>query len=375
MKHGFKAGLLALSIFSAFGAQAAEVSIYGGVSTGAVFSQSEALSYDGVKQSDRTRNFSMESAWYGDSIFGITGEEELGNGWKVGFTLENEFASDSGELADSEKLFDSQSYLWVGNDLMKVAAGNIGGLASAGGDFDLVGGFDPLEAAFGVGGMGLFASRDYASANSLVLEVTPADGLKLSAMGTFGEDDSEAKWSQRTHYYAVGAAYETGPFAAAAVLEMLDYAGSSDVQKNAYFYTVGASVDFEFVKPVFMYQHGEHVATWQGEALDPADRYQTDSFLLGATASAANGTVMASMQYLEAKHEASGTKGSATVLGLAYTYELSKRTVLYTGATWAAGDKGLDKDLSVSDGEFGALEGIRGDLNGWTAGLGIAHSF
>lgn len=384
MSFKAKFGVLAAAMAMAFTAQAANVTLYGSVSTGVVVSGTSKLTNEEGVESKSTTNFGMESAWAGDSIFGLTGEEELGNGWTVGFTLENEFASDSGTLATDGTLFDSQAYLRVGNDFVNIAAGNIGGLASAGGDFDLVGGFDPLEAAYGVGGMGLFASRDYATANSLVVEVTPLDGLKISAMGSFGESDSASSWAARTHYYAVGANYEVGPFAAALVGEMFNYDSSEGQLDNAYTVTLGLSYDFEFVKPMFMYQHGENLRTFQGESIadfdgyndiNDGDSYKTDSFLIGATAPLGNGTLGASVQYLKAKNDANGVKAEATVVGVAYNYELSKRTSIYAGATYAVGSKGLDKDLSQANADIGALGDLRGDLNGWSAGIGINHAF
>ena len=114
-----KKTLAAVAVLGAFAgsAMAANVELYGSVSTGLVFTHT-----DSTDEASSTNSMTMESAWAGDSVFGLTGEEELGNGWKVGFALENEFSSDTGALANDGKLFDSMSYLWVGNDLVKVAA-------------------------------------------------------------------------------------------------------------------------------------------------------------------------------------------------------------------------------------------------------------
>lgn len=369
-----KLGMLAAAVALSFGAQAANVTLYGSVSTGVVLSGSAKLTEAGETTDKRSTNLAMESAWAGDSIFGLTGEEALGNGWTVGFTLENEFSSDSGELASEGTIFDSQAYLRIGNDFVNIAAGNLGGLASAGGDFDLVGGFDPLEAAYGVGGMGVFASRDYASANSAVVELTPADGLKISAMGSFGETDSNASWAARTHYYGVGVSYEAGPLAVAAVAEMMNYDSSNTDRKidDGFTYTVGVSYDFEIVKPMFMYQHADKVLGFQDyEEINGA--FKADSFLIGATAPVGSGTLAVSVQYMKAKEVESGVKGEATVFGAAYTYEMSKRTSLYAGATYAFGGKGLDKDLSGTSVFAGS--DLRSSLNGWQAGIGINHAF
>ena len=78
---------------------------------------------------------------------------------------------------------------------------------------------------------------------------------------------------------------------------------------------------------------------------------------------------MASAQYLKAKDK-EGVKGNATILGVAYNYELSKRTSIYCGATWADGSKGLDKK---ADSPIAVFD--RGELNGYAVGLGLNHTF
>ncbi len=388
MRQSIKLALAAAAVSAAFGVQAAEVSLYGSVSTGLVYKHSNELTTGGQLDEKKTNSLSMESGWFGDSIWGITGEEELGNGWTVGFTLENEFASDTGALGTEGTLFDSQAYLRVGNDTFNFAFGNIGGLASAGGDFDMIGGFDPMGAFFDVGGMGAFATRDYASSNMIVAEVTPMEGLKVSFMGSVGEDDSSADavaWEDRTHYYGIGASYEVGAFAAAAVVEMLNYDSKSNnadtKDDNAYTFTLGVSYDFGVVKPSFVYQHADKLRTFQGEPIvDDNDAYfgsfKYDSFLLGATAPIADGTLMASVQYVKGKGKngsVEGQKGDATILAVGYSYELSKRTSLWTGATYAVGGDGLDKDLSSANDEFEGME--RASFNGYSFGLGLVHTF
>ena len=127
MKTAFKMTLAAAAAALAMtSVQAASVSLYGSISTGVVVTGTDKLTTAGAVDQDRTTTTSMENAWYGDSIWGLTGEEELGNGWKVGFTLENSYESDTGAL-DGD-LFGSQAYLKVTNDVVTVAAGNIGAL-------------------------------------------------------------------------------------------------------------------------------------------------------------------------------------------------------------------------------------------------------
>lgn len=378
----FKTTLLAMAVSAAaFSVQAAQVSLYGSVSTGVLYQNQASLS-GGEEPQESKDSFTMESGFWGDSIWGITGEEDLGNGWTVGFTLENEFGSDTGEMAGADPegsvLFDSQAYLRIGNDKVNFAFGNIGGLASAGGDFDLLCAFDPMEAFVGVAGLGAFASKDFASGNMAVVEVTPMEGFKVSLMGNTGDDDSNAKWSDRDHYYGLGVSYENGPLALAAIAEMRKYdrmaAWDANVDNDAsWTFTVAAAYDFEVVRPSFVYQHASKTHEFAAGDISE-DAYNFDSFMLGATAPLGQGTLRASVQYVKGENDAvSDEEGSATILGLAYTYDMSKRTTLYGAAFYSVGGDGLDKDLGANGKEFGLMG--RADYNSVGFGVGLVHTF
>lgn len=374
----FKTTLLAMAVSAAaFSVQAAQVSLYGSVSTGVLYQNQASLSGgQGATNQESKDSFTMESGFWGDSIWGITGEEDLGNGWTVGFTLENEFGSDTGEMASDGTIFDSQAYLRIGNDKVNFAFGNIGGLSSAGGDFDLICGFDPMEAFVGVAGLGAFASKDYASGNMAVVEVTPMEGLKVSLMGNTGDDDSsEPKWSDRDHYYGLGVSYENGPLALAAIAEMRKYNRVADWADNddSWTFTVAAAYDFEAIRPSFVYQHASKTREFAAGEISGA-AYNFDSFMLGATAPLGQGTLRASVQYVKGENDAvSDEEGSATILGLAYTYDMSKRTTLYGAAFYSVGGDGLDKDLGTNEMAFGLMD--RAEYNSVGFGVGLVHTF
>ena len=374
----FKTTLLAMAVSAAaFSVQAAQVSLYGSVSTGVLYQNQASLSGgQGATNQESKDSFTMESGFWGDSIWGITGEEDLGNGWTVGFTLENEFGSDTGEMASDGTIFDSQAYLRIGNDKVNFAFGNIGGLASAGGDFDLICGFDPMEAFVGVAGLGAFASKDYASGNMAVVEVTPMEGLKVSLMGNTGDDDSsDPKWSDRNHYYGLGVSYENGPLALAAIAELRKYTRVADWADNddSWTFTVAAAYDFEVIRPSFVYQHASKTREFAAGEISGA-AYNFDSFMLGATAPLGQGTLRASVQYVKGENDAvSDEEGNATILGLAYTYDMSKRTTLYGAAFYSVGGDGLDKDLGANETEFGLMG--RADYNSVGFGVGLVHTF
>ncbi len=362
-----KLALAAVATLAALGANAADVNIYGSISTGIVATHVRGTAENGNKS---TTAVTMESAWAGDSVWGITAEEELGNGWKAGVALENEYDSSSGALASEDAIFDSMSYLWVGNDTVKFSIGNLGGgITSGGGDFDMASAFDPLEAAYGLGGMGLFSTKDLAPDSAIALEITPVEGLKIGMQASMG-DKTISKWSERDHYYGIGVSYENGPFAAMVSGETVRYAATSVMPKmNSYYLTAGVSWDAGFIKPMALYQYGKKVSLrgFADGAIESIFDNEDDdipgkvhSILIGATAPVAGGTLAVSGQYANVKATTFNGKGRAYTLGVSYNYEFSKRTSLYAGAVYVKGKKAFDK-----------FDGF----NQFQAGLGINHTF
>lgn len=362
MRTSFKLTAAAALMAMGFAAQAASVTLSGNVSTGLVYGHTEALSDATGELSAKSDNLSMESGWFGDSNVVLSGEEELGNGLTVGFTLEAGYLSDTGEMDGS--LFEAQSYLSIGNDFFTVAAGNFGFLSSGGGDFEMVSAFSPFGTFMGTNGMGAFKKTlDAASGNSMVLQVRPVEGLTVALMGSMG-DDSKTNWNQRGAYYGLGLGYENGPVAGVFTVEGFEDAkddGDLDRDNATIVYTIGASYDFEAVKPMFLYQYVDD------------DTYKSHSAMLGLTAPIGEGTLMANAQYYKTDAKDSDDKGSAVMLGVGYEYPFSKRTSVFGGVSWAQGDDAYDKNsaysLSTDDQEFQAA------VNGYTIGFGLKHAF
>ncbi len=355
---------VAAATLAALSVNAAEVNIYGSISTGVLVTHTKATAQN---NNDSSTSFAMESAWAGDSVWGITADEDLGGGVSVGVALESEYDSSTGQMTDEGKLFNSMSYLWVGNDKVKLSVGNLGGaITSGGGDFDMASAFDPLEAAYGLGGMGLVATKDMAPDSAIAVEVTPAEGLKIGFQASMG-DKTVTKWSEREHYYGVGVSYENGPFAAMVAAENLRRAKTDTLDRDAYYLTAGVSWDAGFIKPMALYQHANKTSLrgFADGALESAYEDsdaagKVDSFILGASAPVAGGTLAFAGQYANVKYTDADKKGRAYTLGVSYTYEFSKRTSLYAGAVYVKGEK-----------EFKEYD----SFNQYQVGLGLNHTF
>lgn len=357
MKTVFSLGVVSAAVLGAMSVQAAEVTLYGSVSEAIVIKHT-TIDTEGSKTS-----YSLDNAWYGDSNWGITGGEELANGLRVGFTLEGDLEADTGKGSD-DGLFNAQSYLSIGNDTWSLFAGHVGALGSTSGDLDVLGQYDPLEAKFGIAGMGLFVSRDIMANNALALSVTPMDGLTFAGALSMGVEDDSGKWRDNTHYYGLSGTYANDALSVSMIVESVQLP-KDDTGKNMTFYSLGASYDFGFVKPMLAYQHGEHVISVANESLPIVNASKTDSVLLGATMPLMGGSLMGSVQYLRGKEDASGAKFEAHTVGLGYDYPLSKRTSVYTGVTWSQGKKGFHKSKG---------DDVR-DLNGYQWGFGLKHTF
>lgn len=104
----FKKSLAAVAVLGAFAgsALAADVQLYGLVDLGLNWTQ-----VDNGKTT--TDSFGMGSGQNSGSRFGLKGTEDLGNGYKVGFNLENSFKADDGAFDKGSRLFHRESILFV----------------------------------------------------------------------------------------------------------------------------------------------------------------------------------------------------------------------------------------------------------------------
>ena len=87
-----KKTLAAMAVLSAFAgsAFAADVTVYGVVDLGLNYQHQK------VGDADATDKLTQYSGQNSGSRFGLKGTEDLGNGYKVGFNLENSFKADDG---------------------------------------------------------------------------------------------------------------------------------------------------------------------------------------------------------------------------------------------------------------------------------------
>ena len=83
------------------------------------------------------------------------GQEELGNGYNVGFKLESGFGADDGRLGEDNTLFNREASLTVSGPFGALSAGRMGALTSGTGTYDIFqAGADVLDGGVGIIGTG-----------------------------------------------------------------------------------------------------------------------------------------------------------------------------------------------------------------------------
>lgn len=185
-----KKTLAALAVLGAFAgsAFAADVTVYGIVDLGVNYVHAD----DGVN--DATDKFTMNSGTNSGSRFGLKGEEDLGNGVKVGFVLENGFKADDGTLDNNGRLFGRESSLYITGAAGTLKFGRLTQMTSSTGTTGLMGG---TVSAFSTGwnevrGHKTVMAGDYTQYDNTVMYSTPSfAGFQVHAQYSFDTGVSE----------------------------------------------------------------------------------------------------------------------------------------------------------------------------------------
>ncbi len=354
-----KKTLLAMGVLGAFSSlafAASNVTLYGLIEEGVVVSK--AKHKDTIV--DLKAGFDSGNRW------GIKGVEELGNGYSVGFILEQGFNADDGSEGVAGKAFNRESILYVNGGFGSVAFGRTGGLAFSQSRAILSGW------VFGTGyGSGAWNAIDFVAKrmNNVVSYSSPSfGGVTIHAMySNSGSNelavDDKNKWSKNGHYYGIGAKYANGPILSSLIFEATQNKNSLEVDGKEqitnhnpkYGINYGLSWDFGAVTPMFAYQY-----VWQDQG------NKDHQFGLSAKINAGGGAIKVGARYTFGKNDgaAAGTedKHNAWLVGAAYEYPLSKRTMIKSYAGYADGGKAW-KDTTDTK------------YNGYQVYLGLCHKF
>ena len=384
-----KKTLTALAVLSAFAgsAMAADVTLYGKIDAGLGWTQ-EKVDFDDATIADTdTDTLAMKSGQNSASRFGIKGTEDLGNGMKVGFVLENGFKSDTGAFNNGDKLFDRQATLFVNGAFGEIAFGRVGALSSGVGSYSTV----YNNAAFGTGwgdfagSQGVFGLQRTRMDNTVTYKSPEFAGVTVMAQysfqtGLMNDTDGKAVVNEASNmgdnqrYAGLAINYKLDAFNADLVVDTVRrgaYEGASfkDPQRNekdSLGVSLGASYDFGFVKAFAMGQYAKNDRIGK-EFLGSTEGVDGYALTFGASAPVAAGTLFAQVNWMDVEN-ALDQKGQMDGYGLAvaYEYPLSARTKVYTFAAY----NDLDRDMAGTKG---------GDYNydrtQTEVGLGMVHNF
>ena len=372
----FKKSLIAVGVLAmtAGMAQAANVELYGRVDTGLMYSDVQVE--DGQAVDTETKTFALKSGANSGPRLGLRGTEELGNGLKVSFKLENGFYVDDGSFKTGGRLFDREASLSIHGDFGTLSMGRMGGVGSSAGTYDLVYGIADVYDGGDNGIYGLMMTSRY---DNTLTYVTPKfAGLTGYAQYSFKGDSKQVykdadekeygtrEGSAATDRYASLAL--TGEFGALNTIvsyEWLNYASNDGVAAATDFHkhedgkliNAGFNYDFGVAKVYGIAQHFKNmkVSSWGGVGSDytkaltklTEDGMNGFGLHVGTYFNALAGNVKVGAYFVDGEIEnvkptAAGTYQDldAKYLGLAarYVYPLSKRTELYLGGGYAKGE-------------------------------------
>lgn len=323
--------------------------------------------------------------WYWTS-WGIKGVEDIGNGNAVIFTLQQAFRLDTGaseatnHSTSSSGGFNNQAFLGLQGPWGRLTFGRQGGLSSGDGDYSMLGGSAIGTGMSIIGDLqGVFILTGWQN-NSIAYRTQEWNGLQFTAMYSNGTKDDTDKWSKNSHYYGVGMTYDVGNFNSNIMYEMEDHKGNATKIDKTHYLTMGASYDFGPFTLYGAYQYVQHATRMPNynQFPDVTAGASTTSATSGASTAASDtkganqnagsisiatplwgGNLMLQLNGVKGKIKNTGAKYNAWSVGSAYTYPLSKRTLVYGGLAYGTAGKALKNS----------------DLYGFTGVFGLATSF
>ena len=410
-----KKSLLALAVLGAFAASAqaqSSVTIYGILDTGIAY-QSKAAT---TGQTTNHSLFSMQSGIMSGSRFGFKGSEDLGGGLKANFQLEAGINVDNGQFSGADN---------SGSTVMFRRISTVG-LSGGFGSVNLGRQTDFAYSGLGGGGMTAFSSAGYFGGftgtngttqarlqgdrtnNSIRYDMNAIGGLTGGLMYGMGEQPGGGSAGS---VYAAGLKYENGPFAVGGSYfksklgttpaDRALYSGTSSTtltsaltanpgDQGTSVSILGASYNFGGAGKLYGNWSRVKMATYGGTgntfnngsvgttALATSANDRLDMYEIGY-----NYDLTASLKLLTGYsrtnvHFTSGLpQGKLDQLSVGTDYFLSKRTDLYTLATYAR-TSNVSNPLGLSTSSPGATPTT---ANGGTTGgaygvaVGIRHAF
>ena len=411
-----KKTLAALAVLGAFAgsAMAADVTLYGVVDLGLKYTNSDS----DLRGEDAVDTLEMASGMQSGSRFGLKGVEDLGNGMKVGFVLENGFDADTGDFNQGGRMFGRESQLFINGSFGELSFGRVGQLTSGNGTYGITGSMTPFGTSWG----GAIESSYYMVGfqrfdNTVTYKSPTFAGTTVYAQYSFGgnaKDGSDFKegHSSANRYASIGATFNAGAFGLVGTVDWYNWSSNLETTANVpagddlddgYAVTLGATYDFQVVKAYLAAQYFDNMVKTSSTSEDKLTFSKIGTGILGqfkgyavtagVDAPVWGGTAMFAVGYASTKAcDKAGTvswvKGNGDTskahanqkeaeserwgVGIGYNYPLSKRTNVYAVAGYYQ-----DKITDEAYGEAGMTSlGYRDrDPSTTTVMLGMRHRF
>ena len=346
-------------------AGAAEVTLYGIVDTGFGFTHVD------LDHRPSVTKFEMINGYNSGSRFGFKGKEDLGNGYAVSFVLENGFQSDTGKLGQNDRMFGREAQLKFHTPYGTLSFGRAGTLISGAGTLDIWGvNADVLPGGWdGIFNIGNYQGNGMRLDNMVTYQTPTAAGFTGYLQYSFAndtvegdDDDSRANERGSNRYFAAGLTYNNGPLGAVVVYDSVMFrhynkseVGTPSVGDNdnpnvgdSRVLSIGGHYDFGVARVTAFGQYVKGSRTGFGDGLgysaifwlrdkegNDSQYYDADgyNFHLGAQFPLPCGRLYAGAYYgyLEANDDPLNAEAKNWNVFLAHEYDLSKRTIIYSG--------------------------------------------
>lgn len=376
--------LIALSIASLTSATAfaqSNVTIYGLVDFGYAYrfdGKNAGSSTPGVNTGTPNSSSQLNSGQSAGNRIGFKGTEDLGNGLKAVFLLEQGYLLDTGLAATSNSAFTRQAYMGLSGNFGTVIGGRLYTP-----HYNFVKSFDPFDAGTvgrynnvysnfpsltNVGSLG-----DPTRVDNAVSYISPSfSGFSATALYSNNASQQEAAASNSANntFYAVLGQYKSGPISAGINYHYIAAGTAVSSWDNVQNATIAGSYDFNVVKVAALYSWNE--LDYQASGTSNAT---INNYLLGVTAPFGKWAAKASYQYSDGNRAAGG---DAQQFAIGLDYNLSKRTSFYSAYSFinnddqrlqAVGDASNKGDYAAGNGySLGGVfqQGIQ---------LGLKHTF
>ena len=302
-----KKSLLALSVLAAVAGTASaqtSVSIYGVVDAG--------ISYSDNGAATNSKTWALGSGQQSGSRLGFKGSENLGGGLSAIFTLENGFNVDDGTQGQG-RLFGRQAFVGLSGGFGSVKLGRQNNPIRASAEA-----IDPF--ALGLAGdiKRVFNVYGERADNTINYSTPNLSGFSGQVAYSFGEVAGSTSAGRQL---GLSGNYANGPIFLTLAYHNQDKSTDAIANKGSAKSTLlGGTYNFGVAK-----LHGGFA--WNKGDTGTVDNVDSRDWMLGVSAPVAGGTVLAS--YIQHKDKLVND-ADAKQWALGYTYDLSKRTNLYT---------------------------------------------